>query len=359
MTPEACATVGARTGYRLVRSRTSQLGPDVFSCLFFHLGCGVGAATRPASESDMTVKNFWMAISVAGLAMSLAVGGGCRRETATQAAARTVMDADGRPVAITDVSRVVAAGGSVTEIVYALGAEASLVGCDASSLHPEAATKLPQVGYVRALSAEGVLSLRPSLVLTLPEAGPPAALAQLRASGTPLLTIPSEATIEGVKRKIQAVAQALDRPAQGEELIRRLDADLAQTRDYLAGRSEKPRVMFIYARGQGAANVAGRDTAAAEMIRLAGGVNAFDFEGYKPLTAEAAVAAAPDVILLPSRGLESSGGVAGVLAMPGVRQTPAGRNQRIIAMDDLLLLGFGPRTGQGVLELARLLHPEK
>ncbi|MCS7080664.1 MAG: ABC transporter substrate-binding protein [Chloracidobacterium sp.] len=307
----------------------------------------------------MTTKNFWKAVGFAGLALALMFGGGCRRETATQAAARTVMDANGRPVAITDVSRVVAAGGSVTEIVYALGAEGALVGCDASSLYPEAATKLPQVGYVRALSAEGVLSLRPSLVLTLPEAGPPDALAQLRASGTPVLTVPAEASIEGVKRKIRAVAQALDRQPQGEELIRRLDADLVQAQAYLAGRAEKPKVMFIYARGQGAANVAGRDTAAAEMIRLAGGVNAFDFEGYKPLTAEAVVAAAPDVILLPSRGLQSSGGVAGVLAMPGVKQTPAGRNQRIVAVDDLLLLGFGPRTGQGVLELARLLHPQK
>ncbi|OYT70493.1 MAG: hemin ABC transporter substrate-binding protein [Chloracidobacterium sp. CP2_5A] len=308
----------------------------------------------------MTVKNIWASASVAWLALSLVVGGGgCRRETATQAAARTVMDANGQPVAITDVSRVVAAGGSVTEIVYALGAEAALVGCDASSLYPEAAAKLPQVGYVRALSAEGVLSLRPSLVLTLPEAGPPDALAQLRASGTPVLIVPSETSLEGVKRKIRAIAQALDRQAQGEELVRRLDVDLAAARNYLDGCPEKPKVMFIYARGQGVAQVAGRDTAAAEMIRLAGGVSAFDFEGYKPLTAEAAVAAAPDVILLSSRGLESSGGVAGVLAMPGVKQTPAGRNQRIVAMDDLLLLGFGPRAGQGVLELARLLHPAK
>lgn len=297
-----------------------------------------------------------MAVGVAWLALILTLGGGCRRETAMQAAARTVLDADGQPVAITDVSRVVVAGGSLTEIVYALGAEATLVGCDASSLYPEAATKLPQVGYVRALSAEGVLSLRPTLVITLPEAGPPAALAQLRASGTPALIVPAENSIEGVKRKIRVVAEALDRQLQGEALIRQLDADLAQARDVLARSAHKPKVMFIYARGQGAASVAGRNTAAAEMIRLAGGVNAFDFEGYKPLTAEAAVAAAPDVILLTTRGLESSGGVAGVLAMPGIMQTPAGRNRRIVSLDDLLLLGFGPRAGQGVLELARQLH---
>ncbi len=297
-----------------------------------------------------------MAVGVAWLALILTLGGGCRRETAMQAAARTVLDADGQPVAITDVSRVVVAGGSLTEIVYALGAEATLVGCDASSLYPEAATKLPQVGYVRALSAEGVLSLRPTLVITLPEAGPPAALAQLRASGTPALIVPAENSIEGVKRKIRVVAEALDRQLQGEALIRQLDADLAQARDVLARSAHKPKVMFIYARGQGAASVAGRNTAAAEMIRLAGGVNAFDFEGYKPLTAEAAVAAAPDVILLTTRGLESSGGVAGVLAMPGIMQTPAGRNRRIVPLDDLLLLGFGPRAGQGVLELARQLH---
>ncbi|MFQ3580911.1 MAG: hemin ABC transporter substrate-binding protein [Chloracidobacterium sp.] len=306
----------------------------------------------------MTIKRLCALVVAIGCGLGWWAGtSGCRRETTTQAAARAVPDATGQPVAITDISRVVAAGGSVTEIVYALGADALLVGCDASSLYPEAAAKLPQVGYVRALSAEGVLSLRPTLVLTVPEAGPPEALAQLRNSGTPVLVVPAETSLDGVKRKIQTVAQALDRQAQGDQLIAQLESDLAQARAYLAGRSDRPKVMFIYARGQGAANVAGRDTAAAEMIRLAGGINAFDFEGYKPLTAEAAVAAAPDVILLPSRGLESSGGIDGVLAMPGVKQTPAGRNRRIVAVDDLLLLGFGPRTGQGVLELSRLLHP--
>jgi iron complex transport system substrate-binding protein len=307
----------------------------------------------------MTLRRWCAVVGLVSLGLGiLGAGSGCRRDVTTQAAVRTVTDAAGQPVAIRDVSRVVAAGGSVTEIVYALGAESLLVGCDASSLYPEAATKLPQVGYVRALSSEGVLSLRPTLVLTVPEAGPPEALAQLRASGVPVLVVPAEPSLEGVKKKIRAVAQALDRAAEGEALIRQLESDMAQVQSYLAGRPARPKVMFIYARGQGAANVAGRDTAAAEMIRLAGGVNAFDFEGYKPLTAEAAVAAAPEVILLPARGLESSGGIAGVLSMPGVNQTPAGRNRRIVAVDDLLLLGFGPRTGQGVMELARLLHPE-
>ncbi len=114
--------------------------------------------------------------------------------------------------------------GPSPKIVYALGAESALVGCDASSLYPEAATKLPQVRYVRALSAEGVLSLRPTLVLTVPEAGPPEALAQLRASRTPVLTVPADHSLEGVRRKIRAVAQALDREAQGEALIRQYEA---------------------------------------------------------------------------------------------------------------------------------------
>ncbi|MGQ9897712.1 MAG: heme/hemin ABC transporter substrate-binding protein [Acidobacteriota bacterium] len=306
------------------------------------------------------MKHVWVVTAIVGLSVGgLVVGSGCRREASTQAAVRTVLDAYGQPVAITDVSRVVTAGSAITEIVYALASESLLVGCDASSLYPEAAMKLPQVGYVRALSSEGVLSLRPTLVLTVPEAGPPDALAQLRASGTPVLVVPSEVSLDGIKRKIRTVAQALDRQPQGEELIRQLDADMAQVGEYLSGRTEKPKVMFIYARGQGAANVAGRDTAAAEMIQLAGGVNAFDFEGYKPLTAEAVVVAAPDVILLTTRGLESAGGMAGVLSMPGVGQTPAGRNRRIVAIDDLLLLGFGPRTGQGVMKLAQLLHSEK
>jgi iron complex transport system substrate-binding protein len=252
---------------------------------------------------------------------------------------------------------VVAIGGTVTEIVYALGAGASLVGVDTSSTYPEPATQLPQVGYQRRLSAEGVLSLQPSVVLATIEAGPPAALSQLQSAGVPLLFVPATVTVAGAQAKIRLIAQALGRTTQGELLVQRLNQEMAETTTIVSRQPSTPKVLFIYARGQGTMQVAGRDTAAAAMITLAGGVNAIEaYEGYKPLTAEAVVTAAPDVIVLPARGLDSVGGVKGLLTIPGITLTPAGQQQRIVALDDLYLLGFGPRTGQAVRELASFLH---
>tara|TARA_Y100001934_G_scaffold266197_1_gene345353 strand:- start:1382 stop:1807 length:426 start_codon:yes stop_codon:yes gene_type:complete len=123
---------------------------------------------------------------------------------------------------------------------------------------------------------------------------------------------------------------------------------------------KKPKkVLFIYARGAGSANVAGAKTAGDEMIRLAGGINAVqEYEGYKPINAESIAAAAPDVILLTTRGLKSIGGADAVAKMEGIALTPAAKNQAIVALDDLMLLGFGPRTGEAVLALSKLLNPE-
>jgi iron complex transport system substrate-binding protein len=241
-------------------------------------------------------------------------------------------------------------------IRYALGAGARLVGVDTSSTYPEAATRLPQVGYQRALSVEGILSLRPSLVLATAEAGPPAVLHQLQTAGIPVLTIPAPYTVEGVQVKIWLIAQALELSSQGEQLVQALTRDIAMTSALLQSARVHPRVLFLYARGQGALQVSGRGTAADAMITLAGGVNAVTgYEGYKPLTPEAAIAAAPDVLLMPARGLDSVGGIDGLLQAPGVALTPAGQERRIIAMDDLYLLGFGPRLGQAVRDLAIFL----
>lgn len=277
--------------------------------------------------------------------------------TANEPNTTMVTDARGANVEIKDASRIVSVGGSVTETIYALGAQGSLVGTDSSSLYPAEATQLPQVGYMRQLSSEGVLSLRPSLVLAAEDTGAPAALEQIRSAGVPLVIVPSQSTLDGARAKIRFIARALNREANGAELINRLEADLRTANEMLAGVKRKPRVLFIYARGAGALNVSGTGTAADEMIRLAGGVNAITgFANYKPLTPEAVVAAAPDIVLFPSRGLESVGGVEGALKLPGISETPAGRDRRIIAQDDLLLLGFGARTGEAVRELVNLIH---
>lgn len=264
-----------------------------------------------------------------------------------------------QPANAPDAARIVSVGGGVTEVVYALDFGNNVVGVDTSSVFPESATKLPQVGYQRQLSAEGVLSLKPTLVLATSDAGPPAALEQLRSAGVPVVSITADATVAGASARVRAVAQALGVPQRGEAVIQRLEADLAGARALTARVQSKPKVLFIYARGAGTLNVSGTATAADEMIRLAGADNAVTgYEGFKPFTAEAAVAAAADILLLPSRGLDSLGGPDGLLAVPGIAMTPAGRAKRIVTMDDLYLLGFGPRTGLAVQELAQQLHPE-
>jgi iron complex transport system substrate-binding protein len=259
-----------------------------------------------------------------------------------------------------EAPRLISIGGPVTEIVYALDANKNLIGTDTSSIYPEAATKLPQVGYQRSLSAEGVLGLRPTLILASADAGPTPVVEQLKQSGVNWVTIPAENSVEGAKAKIGSVAHALHRDAQGEALVLHLDEEIVKAQGLLASEKSKPKVLFIYARGGGTVNVAGQGTAADAMITLAGGVNAVTgYTGYKPITAEAVVAAAPDIILIPSRGLESVSGIDGLLAQPGLAETPAGKSRKVVAMDDLLLLGFGPRLGEAVLQLTKLLHGQE
>jgi iron complex transport system substrate-binding protein len=248
-------------------------------------------------------------------------------------------------------ARVVAVGGAVTEMVYALGAGTALVGADSTSVHPSEAARLPRVGYMRQLSAEGVLSLRPALVLATAEAGPPAVLEQIRGAGVRLERLHVRHSPDAVRENIRTIAAALGRDAAGDALLQRFDADWRTTRRRVAAMPARPRVLFVMAHG-GAPMVGGRDTAADAMLELAGAVNAASgITGYKPLTAEAALAAAPDVILVTDQALET-GGIDALLQRPGLALTPAGRAKRVATMDAVLLLGFGPRLPQAVDELA-------
>ena len=254
--------------------------------------------------------------------------------------------------------RVVGGAGAITETIYALGAQDRLVAVDMSSVYPSEARKLPQVGYTRQLAAEGILSVQPTLLLINDDAGPPTALSQIEKAGVKIVRLPNDHTPEAAEERIRAIGQELGRTEQARQLIARLHAEIRAVRARAEGAGTHPKVLFIYARGGGVMNVAGRRTAADSIIALAGGRNAVEgYEGYKPLTAEAAAGAAPDVILVTSRGLETSGGVDELLKQPGLSLTPAGKARRVIAMDDLLLLGFGPRLGQAAKELCDQLHP--
>ena len=253
---------------------------------------------------------------------------------------------------------VVSIGGDVTEIVYALGAGARVVAVDITSREPKEARDLPQVGYMRQLSAEPILSLSPALILAIADSGPPQVLDQLQSAGTCLALIPDAHSTEGVIRKVEAVAAAVDRKAEGAALAAKLEAEFAALQSSLSAVKDKPRVLFLFSVGEGAPMVGGRKTSADAIITLAGGHNAIDsFEEFKPTSSEGIIAAAPDVVLVTELTLEKLGGIEGLLQRPDIAPTPAGKAKRVVAMESLLLLGFGPRTPQAIRDLATALHP--
>lgn len=249
-------------------------------------------------------------------------------------------------------------GGPVTEIVIALGEEERLVAVDSTSRHPERLAELPDVGYVRALSAEAILSLDPELVLATPEAGPPAVLSQLESAGIAVVRVPNEPTPAGLGDKIRVVAEALGREAEGRVLAEGLARELEQLSGALAGAEEAPRVLFLLSISRGATLAAGQGTTVAAMIELAGGRNAaVGMEGYKPLNPEAAVAMDPELVLATPQTLGALGGAEALFARPELIGSSAARNGRLLTLDAQLLIGFGPRTGAALRQLAAVLHP--
>jgi iron complex transport system substrate-binding protein len=259
----------------------------------------------------------------------------------------------GRTQDTTGKRRIITVGGAVTETVFALDAGDEVIAVDTSSVYPERTAKLPKVGYQRTLSAEGILALAPDLVVLSDEAGPPATIEQLRSAGVRVERMPPVKNADDAVARVVAVGKAIDRPVASFATTMRRDVAAAVARVPTKG----PRFVLVYARGAGTLMVSGSDTAGSAMVTLAGGRNAIEgVSGFKPLSAEVLIAAAPDVIVVPSRGLVTLGGEAGVLAIPGVADTPAGRNRRIVAFDDLLLLGFGPRLATAIDQLAQLLH---
>lgn len=248
--------------------------------------------------------------------------------------------------------RIVTIGGSITEIVYALGAGNKVVGNDTTSYFPKAAEQKPKVGYQRMLSAEGVLSLNPDLVILTDEAGPPAVIAQIKSTGVKLLTLKAGRSVSDIKVSVQAIAKALACEDKAAQLITSMEQQQKRLQSIVQKQTGAKKVMFILQHGGGSPMVAGKLTAANSVIQLSGAVNAVDaYDGYKPLTPEAAVKLAPDVILVTTMGLEQAGGKATLLNSPGLALTPAAKQGNLIAMDSLKLIGFGPRTVEAAIEL--------
>lgn len=250
--------------------------------------------------------------------------------------------------------RVVTLGGAVTEIVYALGAGERLVGTDNSSNFPPQARQLPQVGYYRGFSIEGVASLQPDLVLASEQAGPPAAVEQLRKLGQKVVMLPAAPTVDALEQRITGVAAALDAKDAGDRLVQQIRAqvaDAAQAAAQAARSGPAPRVLLVSSH-TGRLEGAGTETAADAVLKLAGASNVLSGEkGYKALSGEGVAALRPDVIVTTAMSIAALGGIDAFAAQPGLAATPAARDKRIVVMDDLLLLGFGPRLPEALKQL--------
>lgn len=249
--------------------------------------------------------------------------------------------------------RIVSVSGTTTEILCALGMQAELVGTDVTSTYPEYARQLPKVGHSRNASAEAIIALRPDIVVGTAGNLRPELVEQLQQAHIRVLQFQPDPSVDGTKQLIQTVADSMGKGERASDIIHALDKDLAAK----VVPRKKVKVLFIYARGAGTMMVAGKQTPADEMIHLAGGENAVQgFEDFKPLTPEALLEANPDVILMFSSGLESLDGIGGLLKVPGVSMTNAGKNRQVIEMDGQLLTGFGPRLGKAVTQLSKELY---
>ncbi len=250
-------------------------------------------------------------------------------------------------------------GGSVTEIVYALGQEHRLVARDTTSVYPPAAHDLPDVGYMRALSPEGVLAVDPAMILSEEGAGPPETIEVLQSADIPFVTVPLVRDGAGIAHKIRVVGHALgvsdEAAALAEDVQTQMDAARQRATD-MAGKDRK-RVLFVLSTQGGRILASGSDTAADAIIRLAGGDNAVtEFEGYKPMTDEAVSRAQPDVILMMDRADDHGANNQTLFSMPALSTTPAAKNDAVVRMNGLYLLGFGPRTAEAVTELSQTLY---
>jgi iron complex transport system substrate-binding protein len=266
--------------------------------------------------------------------------------------------ANERPVVSSSTMRLISIGGALTEIIYLLKADTELVGVDTTSIYPTAATRLPNVGYARSLSSEGILALRPTQLIATEDAGPPIVLRQIGDAGIPVSMLPSGHQFIDVINRVRTIGRLVHKTDAAEVLASRLLLEWKNAQERVANsKINNTRVLFILSQNPSQLMVGGEKTSADAMIAYAGARNAiFGVSGFKPLTPEAVIAANPDVILLTDQGMKAVGGISGVLRFPGVKQTRAGKEQNIISLEAMYLLGFGPRMPLAVAELNLLLQ---
>ena len=255
-------------------------------------------------------------------------------------------------------TRIVSLFGDITEILYALGVEDFIVGVDVSSVYPKAAQDLPDVGFAGALNAEGILGLSPTIVIGggIVAPGPVGVLEQLEQAGVEVLVLPELIGLDSPAIKIRAIGAAIGIPQRAEALALEVEQaiELAKPTPDPDGEAIELKVLFVYLRRGGIQLVSGAGREAETIITASGGVDAgaaIGIEGWQPLSPEALLAINPDVYLVMQLGYDAVGGVEGLLAIPGMAETEAGKHSRVIVMEDILLLGFGPRMAETIVQL--------
>ncbi|MFI1468875.1 hemin ABC transporter substrate-binding protein [Streptomyces wuyuanensis] len=278
----------------------------------------------------------------------------------------TVGSADGTRVTVGSADRIVPLTGSLNEIVFSLGLGDRVVARDITATFEQAAD-LPVVTRAHDVSAESVLSLKPTVVLADTSTGPAEAVAQLRDAGVPLVVVEPAKSLADVGTRIDTVAAALGVPSAGAALKARTQQRITAVQREIPEPGDdaaRPRVAFLYLRGSAAVYLlGGAESGASSLLEAAGAVDAGKESGlakdFTPLTAEALAKAAPDAVLVMSKGLDSVGGVDGLVRIPGVAETPAGADRRVVSIPDGVLLNYGPRTDEVLRSLVEQLYGDR
>ncbi len=294
----------------------------------------------------------WLA---AGIALFLLAAALVRSPAALAA---EVVDAHGRTVETGEAKRIVTLGSDVSEIVHALGAGERIVAVDRASKYPEALAAKPNVGYRRKLSVEGLVALHPDLILAADDIGPPEAVDVLSSMAIPIVFVPEDHSRDGIQRKIELVAAALDRRDKGAEIAGEVIAAFDSATRLTAALPDSQRKKVVFFHGLLRLTAAGSGTAADAIIRYAGGINAMaEVEGYKAASEEKLIELAPDVIVMMSDG---KGGPTPdeVFSNPALAVTPAAKERALIVLDGAYMIGFGPRTADAIRDLAHSLYPD-
>lgn len=290
----------------------------------------------------------WVGFAAAGAVALAACGSAVSSTSPTASSSTSFTSATTSSTVVDEPHRIVPLDGDLAEVVFALGQGDRVVATDISATYPPQADALPEIGYQRALAAEPIAEFEPTLVLATDIAGPPEVLDELERLGIDVVMILTESSPQGPGDKIRAVAAALDVSDVGDRLAAEVDAAIDAAIKRAGDAPSAPRIGLLYLRGKNVQLLFGNGTGVDWMIEAVGGVDIADELGVDdtaPINAEALVVAAPDVLIVTERGLESVGGIDGLLEIPGIAATPAGQQRRVLVYDDQFLLGNGPRTG--------------